>query len=429
MRFVFVTLGYHPHPIGGAWRYAAEVAERLAARGHDVTAVTGDPENNLPARETINGVRLRRFLNARGHFFLRWRRENAAARALLDEALTEVNAPALIGLHHAFLGPAAAGRREPKLFIFHGPWAEEYLVSRQARKRSGPRSVFEKLVAARLRAVERDALRRSNHVVVLSRFMEQTLREIHGAPMPPVRVVAGGVNLRQFTPAPDRGALRARLGLSESDVLFLSPRRLDPRMGLDVLLRAFAGIVADDTRGRGREAALAQREVQPRLDSRDREKQSGSRALLWLTGDGPDAARLRGLIETLRLGDRAKLLGRVSDAELITLLNAADCAVVPSLQLEGFGLATAEALACGTPVLGSLAGGTPELLTDLDPRLLFPANDVDALAQKLADVLQGRLTLPSRERCRACAERRFSWDATVNVFEEIAATQLAGGGA
>jgi glycosyltransferase involved in cell wall biosynthesis len=400
MRFVFVTLGYHPHPIGGAWRYAAEVAERLAGRGHEVTVITGDPENNLPARETLNGVRLRRFPNARGNFFLNWRRRNAAARALLDEALAERCTPALVGLHHAFLGPAVAHRKEPLLYLFHGPWAEEYLAARQARKPSAARSMFEKLVAARLRAVERDALRRAGQIIVLSRSMEQMLREVHGASLPPVRVVPGGVNLQQFAPAPNRVALRAQLGLQDGNFLFLSPRRLDPRMGLDVLIRAFAMV------------ALTR-----------------SHAHLWLTGDGPDAGRLRRAIEELELAQPVRLLGRVSDPELVNLLNAADCAVIPSLQLEGFGLATAEALACGTPVIGSLAGATPELLNGLDPNLLFLQGDLLALTRRLQAVLNKTQPLPTRERCRAYAEQRFAWDTTVNAIEEIAASRTAGGGA
>src|SRR5207247_8872781 len=64
------------------------------------------------------------------------------------------------------------------------------------------------------------------------------------------------------------------------------------------------------------------------------------------------------------------------DALPIFLLwyGAADCVVVPSLALEGFGLVVLESLACGTPVVASDVGGLPEALTSLDRSLLVPAD-------------------------------------------------------
>lgn len=402
MRFVFVTLGYHPHPIGGAWRYAAELAQRLAARNHRVTVITSNPANNLAAREELNGVEVLRFPNATGNFFLSWRRENAVARALLDRTLITETGPVLLGLHHAFLAPSVASRPEPRLTFFHGPWSEEYLTGRKGRPRAPARRMFEHLVASRLRSTERASLRKAGRILVLSRHMEQTLRRIHGAPLPEVSVVPGGVNLRQFTPAPWRDELRERSGLPFwARILFVSPRRLDPRMGLDVLLRAYA-----------RAAPLVKSHT----------------SQLWLIGDGPDAARLAALITELKLEKQAKLLGRLTDEQLVDVLRAADCAVIPSLDLEGFGLATAEALACGTPVLGSNSGATPELLMGLDSRLLFQSGSVEALSAKLSAVLSGDFQLPTREACRGYAERRFSWDQTVDACEQIARDLCLKGG-
>ena len=84
--------------------------------------------------------------------------------------------------------------------------------------------------------------------------------------------------------------------------------------------------------------------------------------------------RLRVQLETMRdklgLGDRVALLGRVSDDELPLWYRAADLFVLPTLAYEGFGLVTAEALASGTPVVGTPVGATPELLEPLEPRLL-----------------------------------------------------------
>ena len=119
-------------------------------------------------------------------------------------------------------------------------------------------------------------------------------------------------------------------------------------------------------------------------------------------------------------------LGFVPDAELPDCYRAADGTVVPSLALEGFGLVTAESLACGTPVIGSDSGATPELLAPLGPQLLFAPGSVEALAAKFREVLANPSVLPSRERCRAHAVESFSWDRPVNALEQAFA-DFAGG--
>ena len=388
MRFLFLTLGYHPDPVGGAWRVASEVAERLAARGHKVEVITSNPDGKLPATETRAGVQLHRFANAAGNFFLNWRRENAAARKILTERLAASPEPALVGLHHAFLGPALAGCAAPLLYVFHGPWAEEFRFAKQSRPRSVLRRAFDGLVTGQLRRTERRALRQAARIFVLSRHFESQLPRWHGAPLPPVRVISGGVNAEQFYPLPDRAAVRQELGLAPDQFLFLTMRRLDPRMGLPILIDAFARVAA-----------------------------AFPHAQLWLTGRGPQETALRQQIQERGLDGRVRLLGFVADAQLLKVLNAADCTVMPSLDLEGFGLATVESLACGVPVLGSRAAATPELLAPLSADLLFDSGSVDALAAKFHEVLSDPRRLPARERCRDYAVTNFSWDRPVATFE------------
>lgn len=398
MRFVIVSLGFHPDIVGGAWRVAAAHAAGLARRGHDVHVVTAQPSPPLPFQESRDGFILHRFPQNSAHFYANWRAENRAASALLESITTHDDpaSPTLLIQHHPYLGPAAASLPDslPVLHVFHGPWAHEFRIARTARPRGVARRCLDFAIAHALHRVESRALRRARRILTLSRHFAARLPLWHPGRLPPVEVVHGGVDLEQFAAftEPDRIPIRESYGLAPDQMLFIALRRLDPRMGLEVLVDAFARVAARHPRAR-----------------------------LWLTGRGPAEAAIRARIQHHRLEGSVRLLGFVPEAELPRLLNAADVAVMPSLDLEGFGLATAEALACGTPVLGSSSGATPELLEPIDPRLLFPASSVDGLADRLESALRDPAGLPSRARCAAHAREHFSWESQIAACERSGA--------
>lgn len=398
MRFIFLTLGYHPDQIGGAFRYVAETAERLASRGHEVHAIYPAAPNGETGQAALNGVIRHRFANAAGNFAANWRAENRAATALL--AKLEVNAePTLVVNCHAYFGPTQRAVRGPAVFLFTGPWAEEFLFSRQTATKGFGRRAFERTVAAVMRRVERSALCRAQRLLTISDYYVTALRGWHPGPLPPIGMVSGGTDFVRFQPDAGRLAWRRSRGVTDDDFLFLTVRRLDARMGLLLLLEVFARIAPEFLQAR-----------------------------LWLAGRGPQEAELRAAGERLGLAGRINFLGFVPEAELPRAYAAADVTLMPSLDLEGFGLATVESLACGTPVLGSRAGATPELLAPLDPALLFEPGSAEALAQRLREVLAGRLPLPSRERCAAYARAQFSWDRPADGLE-AAFCELPGGAA
>ena len=398
MRILIVSLGLHPDAQGGAWRVAAAQASGLAARHHTVDVVTARQHPDHPTLESRAGFALHRFPQTHRHAYANWRSENLAARELVSALVAAPGRPPLdlVVQHHAYLAPATSAIPEsvPVLHVFHGPWAHEYRLSRSAAPRGFLRRGLDALVAATLHRVEARALRRARRILTLSRHFADHLATWHPGSLPPIEVAPGGVDFDRFAPLPepDRQRIRRTFGLAPDDLLFVATRRLDPRMGLDVLIEAFARIAARRPRAR-----------------------------LWLTGQGPAEAGLRSRIRCHRLDATVRLLGVLPESDLPLLLNAADVAVMPSLDLEGFGLATVEALACGTPVLGSQAGATPEILGSLDSSLLFPSADIETLARRLEEASEGPGKLPSRERCAAFARERYSWDHQLDACERAAA--------
>ncbi|MBU6399390.1 MAG: glycosyltransferase family 4 protein [Verrucomicrobia bacterium] len=399
MHLIFLTLGYHPDQIGGAFRYVTAVAERLAARAHQVTVVypASQPTATTEARA---GVRLLRYPNPAGPFWANWRRENKTARQLWQGAARTATEPALLVGCHAYFASAFRACAGPRLFLFTGPWAEEHRFARQAQARSWPQRLVDRLIIAGMRRSEGHALRHAGCILTISRYYQEQLARWHGANLPPVRLILAGVDPERFHRTADRGATRAKFGLSQDQFLFLAVRRLDPRMGLLTLIDGFGRIAPGFPAAR-----------------------------LWIAGTGPQRGVLAERIARQGLEASVKLLGLVPEADLVPLLNAADCVVVPSLDLEGFGLITVESLTCGTPVVASKAGANPEILSPLDPALMFATGSAAGLAARLESVLRDPGALPDRTRCRDYAVANFSWDRTVVAFEEAAAAGLESGGA
>lgn len=137
--------------------------------------------------------------------------------------------------------------------------------------------------------------------------------------------------------------------------------------------------------------------------------------------DHPDH-RARKRAARLGCGERLRVTGRVSDAELVRLYNRAAVVAVPS-NFEGFGLPAAEAMACGTPVVASTAGALPEVMHAGGGGLLVPPRAPDRLAKAIATLLEqpdARRQLSERARERVVA--RFSWPViaarTVETYRE-----------
>jgi len=108
---------------------------------------------------------------------------------------------------------------------------------------------------------------------------------------------------------------------------------------------------------------------------------------LILVGDGPDAPNILSLANEMGLKDRVIFLGGQDMVE--SVLCKADLFLLPSAS-EAFGLAALEAMACGVPVVGSIVGGLPELVSDGETGYLEPIGDVGAMARRSIEILTNR---------------------------------------
>ena len=372
---------------GGSRVVARELMRGLAGRGHEVTFLVARHGPDAPADERHDGVRIVRYEGAgRAAAFVRAGTQ-AAAR------LWAAGGYDVVHTHFAYaaLGPLMAlPRGVPHVRSFYGPWNEEGWVE-DTQGHIGPGKHLKALLKKKVRhTVEAANLRRSAATVVLSEHSRQEVLAF-GYPSGRIRLIPGGADVERFHPAKDKSVVRERLGLPAERTLLLTVRRLAPRMGLDSLVRAMPAIIAR------------------RPD-----------ALLLVGGKGPERGRLERLVAELGLGDHVRLLGFIADAELAAHYQAADVFVLPTLALEGFGLVTAESLSCGTPVLGTPVGATPEILRRLDARLVLPGASPVALAEGITAFLEGgwRAEL-TPERLHGFVRANYTWDAHVRAVEHV----------
>jgi len=370
---VLIVAQADPFLVGsGAERVLREHVGALIRRGHSVTVLSGHAV--AAVHEPLLTVEPVGWSLATP--WRVWRRARTLAGGPPDAIL----------LHHPFAGALlsrAPWRGETLLAVVYlSPWDEDYRLRDPSGR--GPRRA---VLATVRRWIERSVVRRARRVYPMSGFMAERVRALHRLPADRLRVVPGGVDPEHFSPPGDRSALRARLGLPEKAPVLLSLRNLEPRMGLAELLRAVPVV---------------------------RAAHPGLRVLIG--GTGELATVLREDARALELGETVRFLGFVPEAELPALYGAADLFVLPTQALEGFGLVTLESLACGTPVLGTPVGATPELVRPLDPTLVLDAPSVPAIARGILAFLARGDHDALRSRCRAHAAAH-TWDAAIAALE------------
>ncbi len=132
-------------------------------------------------------------------------------------------------------------------------------------------------------------------------------------------------------------------------------------------------------------------------------KQRGKRVRVLLVGDGEERAMLEQLVRETGIDDCVSFLGWRQDVDAV--LATAQLYVHPALE-EAFGIAIAEAMAAGLPVVASRTGGIPDVVADGVTGFLVPAADGEALAERLCRLIDDprlRATMGAAGRARALA--------------------------
>ena len=143
---------------------------------------------------------------------------------------------------------------------------------------------------------------------------------------------------------------------------------------------------------------------------------------LWIIGNSENreyAEMLKGKVERLSLGNRVIFSDSLPQPVLADLIAQAQVLVLPSLS-EGLGRVIFEAMACGTPVIGSAVGGIMEMIVDGENGFLIPSGDVDSLVDRLRWILKNpEKAYEMGKRAREFAEDFFSAKGYVENYRNV----------
>lgn len=359
-----------------AGHFVASLAEELASAGHDVTVIAPH-ERGSAAYEQVRGVSIRRFrygpevlerLAYGDGIVPNLRRNPLRAVAVpgfvlgMRRALSKHARDAdIIHVHWAPTGALAAPRHlgVPIVLTLHGSD-----TSLAARGRLW-RSLLSRGVAS------------ADAICVVAPPQVALVREAGFTG--PVEVIANGV------PAQLLARTRSR-GPGPAQILFVG--RLLEAKGVNELLEAFMS-VADELDG----------------------------ASLVFVGDGPLRGVLSRRARASRVAGRIRFEGTVAHDRALTLIADSDLLVLPSYA-EGSPLSVTEALALGTPVLGTSVGGIPELIQDAGA--IIEPGDAGALAAALTNLLADRELLAQRgEAARARILETLTWSIVAQRTEDL----------
>lgn len=229
------------------------------------------------------------------------------------------------------------------------------------------------------------ALRKANHIIALSEELKTaTIR--FGVPTEQITVIPNGVNISQFPFGPIEGR--------KKQLLFVGS--LIERKGVSYLIKTMSIL-----------------------------KTKHPDYQLVLVGEGKDRDSLDTLVEDLGLRENVTFLGTQSQKRVSELMRESRLFILPSIE-EGQGVVLVEALASGTPCIGSRVGGIPDVISS-EVGLLVDVADVEDLAKAIDsflidDALWKEVSVNARSR----AETKYDWYALAEKMIGVYRSVISG---
>ena len=415
MRFNLMTkrialISEHASPLGtfggadsgGQNVYIGHLAQRLAALGYEVDIFTRRDSDQLPeVLEWFDGVRIIH-VPAGPHKYVRKEdllpyMEEFTVYVLAFCQHSRLETYSLVHANFWMSAMVAAEIKRtlglPFVVTFHALGRVRRFYQGEADEFPDERFAIEDRIVA-----EADYI-----IAACPQDREDLLRLYHANPEK-IRIIPCGFDPCEFWQV-DRALSRSKLGLQPEELVILQLGRLVPRKGVDTVIRSLARLL----------------------------KQHITARLLIVGGESeepdlcrtPEIGRLQTIAQEEGVLEWVTFVGCRCREALKYYYSAVDV-FVTTPWYEPFGITPVEAMACGTPVIGSNVGGIKYTVKDGETGYLVPPNDPDAVAECIAYLYknpQKRAQLGASGMQRA--QQLFTWQqvttAVANLYEEVLA--------
>lgn len=390
---VMVTTSYPRFPGDSVGTFMEPIAKSVAARGHEVHVVA--PWHPLVQRPRIeHGIHFHFYKYAPSQSL------NVFGYAEAMRADVSLRGAAYVAAPLALAAGWWTARRIARRYrasIMHGHWVIPGGVTASLAAPALPLVislhgsdvyVAERLAPARVAA--KAAFRRAGSVTACSADLATRAIRL-GANPERTTVIPYGVDAGRFRPDATRQRdERERLGVGSSRLLVAAAGRLVSKKGFEYLIDALADVPD---------------------------------AVLVIAGDGSLREALRQRASAAGVRERVRFLGNRTQDEVAVLFSAADIIVTPSIRddagnVDGLPNVVLEALASGTPLVTTAAGGIGAVVEDGVTAIVVPERDAKSIASALVRLERDRAR-GSRigEAARRLVEDRFGWERAGEQFE------------
>jgi D-inositol-3-phosphate glycosyltransferase len=306
----------------------------------------------------------------------------------------------LIHSHYWMSGIAALSLNKvwdvPVINMFHTLGLMKQRVARSVEEAEG---------AYRING-ERNVLAESDRIIASTQAELAQLQWLYQADPKKAVIIPPGVDTTHFYPIPPDEA-KEYIGIPPDHRLMLFVGRIEPLKGIDTLIKAIANV---------RKKGILDRHccLCVSIIGGDPNAEEGNLS--------DEMARLQALSDEHGLVDLVTFLGKRDQDTLPYYYSAAEGVIMPS-HYESFGMVALEAMACGTPVVASEVGGLAFLIQDGITGFHFPAEDPEALSEKLISLIEDDDLRESMSKRAAQVAKGYGWEIIarriITVYEDV----------
>lgn len=385
MKIAFITFEYTPHILGGAGTYISNLTPELVRLGHELHIImpgfSGAGTELLQERLCVHRLPvINKTLLAAPSFWYSLRKHFPDLQKKTGGYdIVHINGPCDFSLCRSCV-------RCPRVLTIHHlvRFSIQSIGASFVDRIKNPGAEYGILGPY----LEKLSIKRADYIIAVSQFTKQAILNCYHLPESKISVVPHGANPEDFSfSESEKIPLKKRLGIDSRPVL-LFVGRLEPRKGIDILLKA---------------AAEALKQINFKL---------------IITGAG-DRHKYERMSQSLGIADNVVFTGYLSDKDLRLLYSICTLFIFPS-RMEGFGIAPLEAMAAGKPVLATKVGALPELIETERNGVLVSADDASQLAQEILKLLG------DRERIKTMGENNlkkvrdiYTWPGAAHKMETI----------